>query len=303
MKCQNNALHSSRQSPQCVNGLKKYKNSLYTDMLLRDLTNSFSICLSPKENRNCFYFVEPAKDSLENLLSIRTYRWDDYDFDKLLDEITWYLVVNGKAYLEIVLWKNDEGDYVGLSFEPIHSKRSIFFQTKYYFWGENTSGERISFSIDKKRIICFDLKEIGLSRYYFINLFRRIARINILNSTNFIVDSKLQGKYNSEEHIRRNEFLLLKYTKKIFWYGRNGSNQHLSESYLLYRAAHLKLWRKRFLDYLIEKLNDGLKRYKEEVGFEGKIKVKECEYDYLKELERYKSGEINAEQLANMVFC
>ena len=310
---------SSRQSQCITGGLKKYKHSTYADMLLQDLTASYSIYLSPKSQNADFYFVEPPKDKLEKLLSFRSYGWLENDLEDLLTKISYYLILNGRAYIEIVTWKKpaketDQNEkinpdiekseeIVGISFEPILVERGVLFQGQYRFHGHNYKGESVSFKIEKKNIICFDLKDIRIRRGYFLHLFKHLGDIDVLKATGYAFDSKLKGKHNFNYHIKKNDYLLLKYTKRLHWYGRNLQNQQLSESYLLFRAAHFMLWRKSFLDYLIMKLNDGLKRFSEELNFKGRIKVKDMEYDYQKEIEDYNAGKINTEELAKDVFC
>ena len=298
----NNTLLSSKQSLYCVDGLKKYSKNIYSNMLIDDLTVPFSIFLLPKDERDDFYQIEPKNDPLKGYLSAKAYRLDDYDFDQLLSVVSMHLIVNGKAFVEIITLKNTEEKVVGLSFEPVCVKRGIAFYKKYYFRGTNIARKTEPFQVDAKRIICFDLREMGMKRCYFRKLFHRLAKIDMINSTALSLDQKLNGKYNFDDHHKRHDFLLLKYTHNLYWYGRNSSNQFMSESYLLYRSAHQKLWRKQFLDYLIKKLNEGLSRYKEELCFEGNIVVKELGYNYYAELVKYDSGELNAEQLAKKIY-
>ena len=310
---------SSRQSQNIVDRVKKYKHSTYADMLLQDLTASYSIYLSPKAHNAGFYFVDPLKENLEKMLSFRSYRWLENDLEDMLTEISYYLILNGRAYVEIATWmkpakeadQNGETnqdkakikEIVGISLEPIPVERGVLVQGRYRFYGQDYKGNSVSFKVEKKNIICFDLKDMRIRRGYFLRLFKRLGNIDVLKATGYALDSKLKEKHSFSDHIKKNDYLLLKYTKRLHWYGRNLQNQQLSESYLLFRAAHFMLWRKSFLDYLIMKLNDGLKRFSEELNFKGRIKVKDMEYDYQKEIEDYNAGKINTEELAKDVFC
>lgn len=310
---------SSRQSQNVVGRVKKYKHSTYADMLLQDLTASYSIYLSPKAHDAGFYFVEPPKDNLEKLLSFRSYRWLENDLEDMLIKISYYLILNGRAYVEIATWKKpaketDQNgemnqdkakseEIVGISLEPIPVERGVLVQGRYRFYGQDYKGNSVSFRVEKKNIICFDLKDMRIRRGYFLRLFKRLGNIDVLKATSYAFDSKLKEKHSFNDHIKKNDYLLLKYTKRLHWYGRNPQNQQLSESYLSFRAAHFMLWRKSFLDYLIMKLNDGIKRFSEELHFKGRIKVKDMEYDYQKKIEDYNAGKINAEELAKDVFC
>ena len=88
----------------------------------------------------------------------------------------------------------------------------------------------------------------------------------------------------------------------MYWYGRNGRNQHMSESYLLYRAAKFEMLRKEFLNYIIRQMNKGLQNHKNVLGFNGEIITDCADFDYMKEFERLWSGEINTSQLSKLVF-
>lgn len=304
---------SSRQSIYCTGGLRRYNQSSYSDMLLKDITNGYSFLLSSltSDHKDSFD-IQPANDRLEKLLSFHSYRWLEHELDDLLRDISYYLIINGKAYVEIVTWTNAKGktdskqtnseEVIGLSLEPIFVKRGILLRGHYWFIGKDIKGDTVPFRVEKRRIICFDLKDLQIKRNYFVRLLKRLSRIDLLNSTELSLNPKLKGKYSFTDHAQKNDFLLLKYTRKVYWYGRRGDNQYLSESYLSYRAACFKLWRKGLLDYLIKKLNTGLKRFAQELNYDGNIITKEMDYDFQKEFLRYSKGEINTEQLTNIVF-
>lgn len=302
-----NNLISSRISPICMKGLRKYAKSSYSGMLIDDLSRSFKISLSQKPYSEGFYSVHPSKDRLELLLSFRD-RWTDYDYDRLLCAILHDLIINGKAYAEIITWKrhnteNDTEEYMGLSIEPIHVKCAKHIGRRYCFKGSNLKGEAVSFIINAKHIICFDLKDLGLTRNYFRKLFRRLQSIDIQNAANLVIDKTVEKRYDFREHVKKNELKLLQYTHSLYWYGRNMSNQHLSESYRLYREIHLKLLKQTILDYLLKQINNALSNFKTELGFEGIIVAKQLAYDYEAEFKKYYTGELNAEQLAQIIYC
>lgn len=302
----NNNFISSHTSPICVKSLKKYTKSSYSIMLIDDFTRSFRIALSQSPYPKGYFYVHPANDLLESYLSFQD-RWTDYDFDQFLCSIFHDLIINGKAYAEIITWKkrNEEDDteeYIGLSIEPIHAKSAKRIGDQYYFKGMNQKGEAVSFMIDAKYTVYFDLKGLGLKRNSFRKLFKRLNSINIQNTTSLMLDKSIEKHYDFMEHIKKNEFKLLQYTRGLYWYGRNMRNQYLSESYRLYRDIHLKLLRKDILNYLLEQINDSLTEFKTEMGFVGTIVAKDLTSDYNAEFQRYYTGEINAEQLGKIIY-
>lgn len=106
---------------------------------------------------------------------------------------------------------------------------------------------------------------------------------------------------NFTEHQKQLEFQFLNCTRKIFWNGRNYSNQHLSESYLLYRAAYADMLQYRFLDYMLQKLNNGFEPLRQEFGFVGRIITPLPRINYSQHLAEYHDGKINASQLGDVI--
>ena len=106
---------------------------------------------------------------------------------------------------------------------------------------------------------------------------------------------------NFTEHQKQLDFQFLNCTRKIFWNGRNYSNQHLSESYLLYRAAYADMLQYRFLDYMLQKLNNGFEPLRQEFGFVGRIITPLPRINYNQHLSEYHDGKINASQLRDII--
>ena len=79
------------------------------------------------------------------------------------------------------------------------------------------------------------------------------------------------------------------------------SNQHLSESYLLYRAAYADMLQYRFLDYMLQKLNNGFEPLRQEFGFVGRIITPLPRINYSQHLAEYHDGKINASQLGDVI--
>ena len=204
-------------------------------------------------------------------------------------------------YVEIVLWRDKQNVVQGMEFVPIHSVCYWVGNNTCRFSGKTYEGKKEKFSIEKQYLIIFDLKDLGFHRKYFRRLMNRLGSLGSAVTSGLINDPNLNGIYNFTEHQKRMDYELLKSTKKIFWLGRNYSNQHLSESYLLYRSAQYKSLFFRFLTYCLEQINKGIDFFSSELGYAGHIKAKYSQPDYETALTRYWKGEINVTDLNNFI--
>lgn len=297
---------SSQKSPKvtCIQ-LKKYRDKIqrYRNMFLDDFCQWFSIDLrQDRSNRTQnFYDIAPLEDTLKDLLLFKNPQFLEYALDKLLAEIMQDMICYGKAYLEIVTWRDKKGNVHGISLvliKPIIAfrgkNRTIFLVRQY--------DKKIKvFCIENHNIILFKMKNLGISHNHIRRILKKIDKHNILNIINTTLNSRKNG-FDFDEYVHMSEYELLKETRDIYWYGRNGSNSYMSESYLLYRAAKFKTLRRNALKYLLQKINEGLEKHKYEVGFDGKL-VANCEnIDYEKEFKKLWRGEINISELSALVF-
>jgi hypothetical protein len=97
------------------------------------------------------------------------------------------------------------------------------------------------------------------------------------------------------------DFKLLYLNRKTYWLGRNYKNQFMSESYLLYRIAHFKMLRLKFLDYILKQYNAALDRFKEEYIISGEIITTSTRIDYDKYLTDLKDGKLNTTQVSDVI--
>ena len=302
MKRIHSELISSRQSPLLNYRFeRKYKKGLHAHMFLQDFCSSFSIGLAPFNSYKDFYGVVPSDDLLKKYLLFEDYAFFSYSFENILNTIMHYLVLNGRVYLEIVKWTNTSENLHGIQFIPICVKKKFPLRKSYYFSYKSPEG-KVKFSVSKRAIVSFDLKDMGFNRRFFLRMINNLSRIDLFSVSNLTLDKSLEGIYNFTEHQKRIDFLLLKYTRKIFWLGRDYSNQHLSESYLLYRQLYYTILQQYFLDYILKQLNEGLEPLRQEFGFKGKITTLIPKIDYKKHFEEYYSGKINASQLGDIIF-
>lgn len=197
-----------------------------------------------------FYKIKPPEDLLRDLLLFEDHQFLEYDMDNLLANIMQDLVCFGKAYLEIVTWRDTEGVIQGVSFaliKPVVVLRGI---NRTSFVSVQFNKELKLYHIENKNLIVLRIKDLGYSRYSLRKLLRKINKYDFTNVGNMSLYPQKTG-FDFKEYTRKSEFALLKATRNVYWYGRNSRNQHMSESYLLYRAAKFVMLRKEFLNYII----------------------------------------------------
>lgn len=295
---------SSQKSPGVVClRLMKPEMGMYAHMFLEDFCANFSIDLAPHplDRDRDFYKVEPPDDSLKDFLLFENYLFLEYDMDKLLIKVMKDLIYSGKAYLEIVTWRDTEGIVKGISFVQIKPIAVLKGRSKTLFASILYNKKLKLYCIENRNLIVLQLKDLGYSRYFLKRLLNRIRKYDLTDVSDMSLNPGKTG-FDFNEYIRKKEFSLLKITRNVHWYGRNNENQYMSESYLLYRAAKFKMLRKEFLNYMIRQINKGLQNYKNELGFSGKIVIGCEDIDYMKEFKRLWAGEINTSQLSKLVF-
>lgn len=304
MNWKNEEYISSQKSPgvYCIQAGGDVKGT-NQHMFVEDFCRSPSISLDPhpfEQNRD-FYHIEPHNDTLRKLLCFNKFSFLEHDLDKLLSRILHKLIFSGIAYVEIVNQRDKNGIVKGISFVPISPIVKIKGREQTLFVSVSFDKKLKIYCIGNDNLVVLRLKDLGFSRFEFRRLMRRLKKLDLTDVSDFSLDSKKLG-FDFNQYIHKTEFNLLKVTKQVYWYGRNGNNQHLSESYLLYRVAKFKMLQKSFLDYMLKKINSGLEIHKAEFGFNGKI-VADCDsVDYMKEFERLWAGEINTSQLSKQVF-
>ena len=302
MRIKHEGCVSSQQSPnKYFYYERKYKKSLYSHMFLEDFSGLFSTEFTSLEMRDGFYDVTPKDDFLKKLLLFSDYRYFHYHFDRLLSDVMSSLLLNGKAYVEIVSWMDSNNVIQGINLVPVPAKYHHKSRDKILFIAQSYNNETVHFSIDQKRLVIFDLKDIGFHRNYFCKLINHLAEFDEKNTLDLIQNPNMKGIFDYTEYQKLEDYKLLKMVNPIHWLGRNYSNQHLSESYLLYRKMQYKMLRYKFLDYILHQINEGLYRFKTEWGFSGKISASISLPDYKNLFIQYNNGKINASQLCSIV--
>lgn len=292
---------SSRQSPSFLPYERKYRKSSYSHMFLEDFSQWFSSTFTPIGIRDGFYKITPEDDELKRLLQFNFFSNFDHNFDELLSEIAYYLLINGKTYVEIVSYTDQENIVKGIELICIPAKCHRTRHNEYRLTAQSSENKSIQFNIDVNRLVIFDLKDIGFNRNYFRKIMNHLSVLDETNLPGLMLNPKMNGIFDFDEYKKTIEYKLLKDTIRIHWLGRNYSNQHLSESYHLYRVMRYKILRYKFLEYLLRQINAGLKNFKAEWGFVGEISTSVSLSHYEDAFSRYSKGEINSSKLGDIV--
>lgn len=142
---------------------------------------------------------------------------------------------------------------------------------------------------------------MGYSRGSLNGIFRKLKKLDALDIVSMNVTSKVTG-FDFGEFVRKNDFRLLKETRKIYWYGRKGDNQFMSESYLLYRNAKFKMLKKAALKYMLQQINKGLKKHSEEWKISGEIVAQFKDIDYMKKFDDFQEKRITPSEFCDIIF-
>ena len=301
MKAKNNYI-SSRQSPYITNIHHIDEDySSHVHMLRKDLTLSLSTEFSRHNRYTDFYDIRSDNENLKRLFLFEEPDYFRYNFDQLLSWTLYNLISARKAYIEIVILKNNNGQVVGLSLASFDAIKYLTTNRTSYFVSKNHEKKHVYFKIPVNHYIEFSLKSLGLGKNYFKRLFRKIKKLDRYSAISFLTDDKMRSKFDSKMWMKKQDFDILQYPRKIGWH-RGSDNKLLSKSYLLYRTIEYKLFRQKCMEYLLQTINKALKLINDEIGAIGEIIVAASLLDYKQEWQRYINGEICASELSKIIY-
>lgn len=275
-------------------------SEMYTHMLLEDFCRNYSIDLSADWNNHHFYNIEPSSDLLKNLLTLQEPRDLDRILDRLFSEITRILIEYGKAFVEIIICKDNNGNVKGISFKPFKPIISIIGAHKTLFASRLHSKKIHLYSIDNKKLVIFDLRDLGYSRQIFTRILKRINKWEITKVSDFTFKKNLE--FDFTKYTESADYQLLNNTKEIYWYGRNSRNPYMNSFYLVWREAKFIGLRKHFLDYILDKINTALMPYRDFAGFSGTIIANRKNIDYSQDFEKLQKGEMTTSQFSDRLY-
>ena len=293
---------TSQKCPQvpCYN-FRENPTSTMQHMFLEDFCHGFSFDLAANKNDGSFYDVCPSNSFLKKLLSFQDYHFLRYDMDKLLSRIVRTLVFSGKAFIELVVTTDTEKNIVGISLIPFDPIISVPGKTRNHFVALQKDKRLRFFSIQKRDCVVFRLSDLGFSRYFLRRLYKKLSRYDVLSAGDMSLSPKKTG-FDFTVWNDRREFRILQTTPKLGWYGRNQSNPHMGEAYLLYRIIKLKILRQKFLNYFLKQLNQKIEPICKDYGITGTLIAKQIQFSYDELLKKLTSGEMNYSQIGDYLF-
>ena len=276
-------------------------SDLYPSTFVRDMTNPFSILLSPSFNHHGFYSIEAEDENLMELLSFDDYGFLEYDFDKILSSIMYNLIFANKTFVEIAFSKNEADEIVGISLFPFDAMK-IALSKKYSWFVSRKPDKKISvFKLERNKYIEFNVKELELRKNCLKRIVKRLKKINITASTKFIMDEKMKNKFFFDDFKKKQNILMLKYPQKIGWMS-SADNSFLNESYSLFRLIKLREFQLKCLTLFIEKINVSINNLYDVTNASGMIKTTVSFPQYEDEWQRYKKGELSSSELSDILF-
>lgn len=284
------SFHISRETPVSPN----------QHIFIEDLCQRFSLDLAESKDDELFFDISPAESPLKDILTYDNYDFLKYEMDKLLSDIMHALILYGKAFIEVVTSTDDKNKLLGISLVPFQP--TIYLPSVKHTRFVTMENKRIRvLKICNRNLVIFYLHDLGLSRNSLKRIYRALPRLDVLSSGDMSLSPKKTG-FDFSLWNNKREYKILKLSKKTGWYGRNTSNPYMSEAYLLYRIIKLKVFRKKFLDYFLNEINESVHELCREYEISGTIIAKSIQHNYDELLQKLDSGEINFSQLGKYVF-
>ena len=287
--------------------LKMYNtqnNSIHRHSFYTNLTSLYSFSHEDEGAFKETIDIEPSGSILGKLLQNHYYSFN-HDLTKTIGYILRAVVEYGKVYLEIqketIHEENGKDVICALKLKVLYGE--IKWKTKYSYivYVYNHELKRVSKrKIPKDCLIVFDLKDIGLKRSTFSRLLKKLNKNDITKRSTRLLEEV--PEYDFACHMNHADLQLLKQTREIGWTFRVDT---LTDSHILYRKIKQEKLKIQMLDYILEKLNEGLcqsfcqDNCTNEFG-EIVANIKRLDYDDL--WSKYSNGELSTEQLSNSLF-
>ncbi len=293
MQC-DEKLRSTQQSTNYMD----YNNPYNVNCVAQRFLEHFcyiSISLKRKGENSNFYYTESKE--INELLQLN-YGMSDYDFDSVIRHCIYDLLVYGKAYIERVLYFNNEEKLCKISFVPIRYKKMFKVFNKLYYTIKKFDDSREYGFINCKNLVELSLKDVGYRKKEFRKLFKKMGKNESMYNT-LMFDKQRAGDFQLLKS--RKNYKTLKINRKTFW-TEDAGNEYISEPYLIYRNMQFDLLQKKFLDYVLSRINLSLERTGKEYSFMGKINCRVKTEKYDEYMEKLKGGQMNCEELCKLIF-
>ncbi len=279
---------------------KRPIDNLYSLNFFNELFTGYSYSLNERkfEGRD-FFNISPKDSGIEKLFNnSRCYDFSN-SFEQTINSALYSMAVYGKAYIFIRAEYTEKTEEKGnvnkvLKSLDIHEVKGVLKNDIFYY---KTYSKGISyFTISEGSLIILDLKELGYKRNYFTKLIKKLGTYDVTSDSLELINN--EPAYDFNTHVSINRIRFLKKVSDIGWeFGTDG----LSESYILYKEIKMKLFKKRMLQYVLEKINEVIvEKYVQDKDF--RIEAMTGNIDYEEVWNKFQSGELTVTDLSKIVW-
>ena len=273
-----------------------HESNSYEYRFLEDLSTGYSFYLRDEKTQQDFFTIEPKGCNLFQLIE-KSYMYDfSDDFEKIIENITYDLVVYGRAYAFLHPLKN-QGASMELESIEIYGLKG-FIQKKdksqvifYVKRGDENAEKKI---IPRNQLIEFDLKDMGYKRHYFRSIIKKLGKCDY---TAELLKMPINNPgYDYLAHKEKSKICELRILRDIGWFM---SIDGLSDSYIFHKRMQFNKLRIRFLTYILGKINNALKSMEYVCDSEIVAHIKSIDYDEL--WQEYSDGKITGSKLNSIL--
>lgn len=286
---------------------RQRRDNSYSHRFYQDLSTCFSITLSENDKEREFYTFEPSGCMAESLLCAGNHFDLNHRIEQTIDMTMQSLLMYGRAYIylqpQYVQQESNEDKKVPtkqiISALDIGEVRGIVKQrvgNKYIFYSKEFHDDIIERELFADGLIRLNIKELGYRKNFFPKLLKKLGKCDVLSSE-LLISENAEG-YDYNVHSKKKGLDFLKGTKSIGW---TLGNEDLSDSYKLYRKILQDKFRIKALEFIIDKINEGLTICLHNES-PGKLVAHIRKLDYDDIWEKYLKAEITLTELANLLY-
>lgn len=277
------------------------KDNSYTHKFFQDISTGFSYFLGADTEKNNFFTFEPKECEAARLINDGCNY--SYEIEQTITRAAHSLVVYGKAFIYL------KSEYAMPEEKAMSDKKNISSLRVYeikgfvlkrhrnklvFYCGEfDSAAEKIEMFNDE--LIILRLKDLGFCKNYFTKMVKKLGKADVLSSS--LMMTKNVDGYDFFAHSKKQKLYELKLTKDLGWFSRVDI---LSDSYILYKRIQLNKLKLKLLNYIVEKINEGISAYlKRDDAGKLVAHTKKINYDQL--WTDFVSGQITVTELSALI--
>ena len=286
---------------------RSLSNNPYSYRFFEDLSTSFSFILGENDKTKDFFAFEPKGCIAETILNATTHYNLNYKLEQTISSTMHSLLSYGQAYIylqpQYTQEKSEENKNIPvkqtISSLDIGEVKGVIKQrigNKYVFYTYGFNGNIIETELMADGLISLNIRELGYRKKHFLHLCKKIRKCDV-TSVGLLSFENTDG-YDFNIHLKKKRLKFLKKTKSIGWsFGNDG----LSDSYILYRKILQDKFRIKALNFIIDKINEGLSTCLHNES-PGKLvaHIRNLNYDDI--WEQYTNGKITVTELTNLLY-